>query len=208
MEIASGQTVTANSTTASITLINSGSFEATASLTSTQVAQVKVGDQALVSVDGLTGTLTGTVSRVGPVSASGTSYTYPLIVALPAGSHGISGGSTAQVQVVLHEVTYALAVPTSAVHTTGLNASYVMVLKSGHETRTPVSVGAVGSPYTQITKGLTLGTTVVLADLSEAIPASSNATTGRFGGARLGGAGGGVTGFAGLAGRGGTAATG
>ena len=208
MDIVSGQTVSANSTTSSITLINSGSFEATASLTSTQVAQVKVGDQALVSVDGLTGTLTGTVSRVGPVSASGTSYTYPLIVALPAGSHGISGGSTAQVQVVLHEVTYALAVPTSAVHTTGLNASYVMVLKSGHETRTPVSVGAVGSPYTQITKGLTLGTTVVLADLSEAIPASSNATTGRFGGARLGGAGGGATGFAGFAGRGGAAATG
>ena len=159
MDIAAGQAVTANSTTSSITLINSGSFEATASLTSTQVAQIDVGDKALVTVDGVSGTITGTVSRVGPVSASGTSYTYPLVVALPTGSHGISGGASAQVEVVLHEVSYALAVPTSAVHTIAAVNSYVILLKSGHETRTKVSVGAVGSPYTQITSGLALGAT-------------------------------------------------
>jgi multidrug efflux pump subunit AcrA (membrane-fusion protein) len=195
VDLAADQAVSAGSTTSSITVINSGSFDATASLTSTQVAQVKVGDTALVTVDGVTGTLSGTVSRVGPVNSSSSGYTYPLVVALPAGAHGISGGSTAQVRVVLHQVTYALAVPTSAVHTTGANASYVMVLKAGKETRTTVSVGAVGSAYTQITSGLEVGTPVVLADLSTPIPTSSNATTtGRAGGRGLTGGAGGFTG--------------
>jgi multidrug efflux pump subunit AcrA (membrane-fusion protein) len=206
VDLAAGQSVSAGSTTASITVINSGSFEATASLTSTQVAQVKVGDTALVTVDGVNGTLSGTVSRVGPVDSSSSGYTYPLVVALPAGAHGISGGSTAQVQVVLHQVTYALAVPTSAVHTTGVNVSYVLVLKGGHETRTTVSVGAVGSAYTQITSGLEPGMTVVLADLSTPIPASSNTTTGRFGGRTLPGGGTGFTGGGGGFARAGAAA--
>ena len=98
-----GQTVTAGSTSDAITIINSGSYQATGSLTSTQAAEVKVGDQALVTVNGKSGTLAGTVSRVGPVDASSSSYTYPLIVLLSGGSHGIAAGSTAQVQVVLHD---------------------------------------------------------------------------------------------------------
>ena len=124
------------------------------------------------------------------MATSGTSYTYPLIVALPAGSHGIAAGSTAQVQVVLHEVDATLAVPTSAVHTTGTDSSYVFVLESGQEVRKKISVGVVGGVYTQVTSGITEGTTVVLAHLSEAVPTSStNTSTRGFGGAGFGGGG-------------------
>ena len=45
--------------------------------------------------------------------------------------------------------------------------------------RTPVQIGAVGTDYTQITRGITAGTVVVLANLDEAVPSSS--TTTRFG---------------------------
>jgi RND family efflux transporter MFP subunit len=199
--LTSGQTVAAGSSSDAITIINASSYQATASLTSTQAAQVKVGDKASVTVNGITSTLTGTVSRVGPVDVSGSSYTYPLIVVLSGGSHGIAAGSTAQVQVVLREAVNALAVPTSAVHTSGTR-SYVFVPESGQETRKTISVGVVGNIYTQVTSGVTKGTTVVLANLSEAVPASStSATTGRFGG----GAGFGGGGFAGGAGSGGFA---
>ncbi len=142
-----------------------------------------------------------------------------MIVVLSGGSHGIAAGSTAQVQVVLHQVDNTRAVPTSAVHTVGTATSYVMVLQSGTTIRKKVSVGVVGSVYTQITSGLSEGTTVVLADLSAAVPSSSTtASTGGFGGGGFGGGGfggggggfggGGIGGGAGRFGGGGAAAGG
>jgi HlyD family secretion protein len=175
-----GGSVTAGSTSDAITVINAGSFQATATLTGVQSSQVKVGDRARVTEDGIAGTLDGTVARVGPVDTNGSSYTYPLIVALPAGSHGIAAGSSARVEVVLHELDATLAVPSSAVNTVAPGYSYVVVLRSGRAVRRRVSVGVVGAAYTQITSGITHGTVVVLADLSAGVP-SSNTATGGFG---------------------------
>jgi HlyD family secretion protein len=192
VSLATGQSVTAGSTTDIVTIVNSGSYQITSSLTSTQASQVKVGDSALVTVDGEDGTLTGTVARVGPVDTSGSSDTYPLIVALPAGSHGIADGSTAQVQVVLHEVVGTLSVPTSSVHVTGTASGYVDIVQDGGLVRKKVTIGAIGGSSTQITSGISAGTSVVLADLSEAVPSSSASTSTRtFGGGGLSGAGGG-----------------
>jgi RND family efflux transporter MFP subunit len=195
LSITAGQSVTAGSTNDIVTIINSGSYQVTSSLTSTQASQVKVGDTALVTVDGEDGTLTGTVARLGPVDTSGSSDTYPLIVALPAGSHGIAIGSTAQVQVVLHQVVGTLSVPTSAVHVTGTTSAYVNIVRSGQLVRKKVTIGAIGGSATQITSGISPGTSVVLADLSEAVPSSSTGTSTRiFGGGGFSGDRGGPSG--------------
>jgi HlyD family secretion protein len=182
--LSNGQSVTAGSSGDAITIINSGSYQSTSSLTSSQVAEVAVGDQAQVTVDGTTGTISGTVSRVGPVDVSGTSYTYPLVVALTSTGAGIAAGSTSQVQIDLAHAGNTLVVPTSAVHTTSTHDSYVIVLQAGKQTDKKVSLGVVGDIYTQITAGITKGTTLVLANLSQAVPSSStNSTTRTFGGA-------------------------
>ncbi len=181
--LAAGQSVTAGSASAAITIINTDAYAVTASLPSSQAAAVHVGDAASVTVNGTTGTLAGTVSRVGPVNTSASGDTYPLIVALAPGSHGIAAGSTAQVQVVLRQVDHALAVPTSAVSTGGTHDSSVVVLVAGNPVRRKVTVGVVGARYTQITSGISANMMVVLADLSQAVPSSStNSSTNSFGG--------------------------
>lgn len=181
--LAAGQSVTAGSASAVITIINTDAYAVTASLPSSQSAAVHVGDEASVTINGTTGTLAGTVSRVGPVNTSASGDTYPLIVALAPGSHGIAAGSTAQVQVVLRQVDHALAVPTSAVSTGGTHGSSVVVLVAGSPVRRRVTVGVVGARYTQITSGISANMTVVLADLSLAVPSSStNSSTNGFGG--------------------------
>ncbi len=196
--LSAGQSVSSGSTSDAISVINSGSYQVVSSVTGAQSRQVKVGDSALVTVNGTTSTLRGTVARVGPAGTTGSQYTYPVIVALPAGSHGIAAGSSAVVQVVLHDVAHTLAVPSSAVNTRAAGASYVVVLQSGHETRLRVKVGIVGSLYTQITSGLQRGTTVVLANLGAAVPSSNTSSSFRgFGGAGLGGAGFGGAGLGG-----------
>ncbi len=208
--LAAGQTVSAGSTSAAITVINTGGYQATASLTSDQVGEVKVGDHVQVTVDGAPGTLNGVVSRVGPVNTSGSSDTYPVVVAMdPPAPESIAVGSGGALQIDVASASRALVVPTSAVHATSAGNAYVMVLRSGKEVTQRVSVGVVGDIYTQVTAGLRVGDKVVLADLSQPVPSSSSnplsAIRGLLGGGGAGAffrAGGGGLGGGGLGGGG------
>lgn len=199
VNVTAGQSVQAGSTSETIVIVNSGSFQTTSSLTSSQVAEVAVGDTAQVTVDGASGPMGGTVSRVGPVNATSSSVTYPLVIALNASPPGAADGATARISVDVAQASNALVVPTSAVHTTAANRSYVIEVSAGQETEKSVIVGVVGSLYTQIMSGITKGAQVVLADYSQSVPSSSSSTGRTFGGAgglgggtfRVGGGGGG-----------------
>ena len=68
--ISPGDTVSADSSTEVIEIIGTQSFEVVGTLSSTQVPSVKVGDRAGVQVDGVDGTIDGTVSQVGPVQSA------------------------------------------------------------------------------------------------------------------------------------------
>jgi RND family efflux transporter MFP subunit len=194
-----GDTVSANSSTETIEIISTSSYEVTGTLTSTQVTAVKVGYPATVSVDGGAGHVAGTVSQVGPVQASTTGYSYPVVVALPAAAKGMFSGSTAAVSIRTGGVSNVAALPTSAI-LTGTARSYVLVLSaSGALTEKKVKTGLVGDVYTQVLSGVKVGQSVVLANLSEAVPSSNTATVGGFGGG-AGGFGGGAGGFGGAGG--------
>jgi multidrug efflux pump subunit AcrA (membrane-fusion protein) len=188
-----GDTVSAHSTTSDIVIIGTHSFEVAGTLTSSQVSSVKVGFPADVAVDGTNGSFEGTVSQVGPVQASTSGYSYPVVVVLPASATGLFAGSTADMSIMTQHATNVLAVPTSAVQTEGTR-SFVLQMSSGTPERKVVKVGIVGGVYTQVLSGLHRGTTVVLANLSTPVPASSTTVTGGFGG---GGGFGGAGGFTG-----------
>ncbi|MFZ0252007.1 MAG: efflux RND transporter periplasmic adaptor subunit [Acidimicrobiales bacterium] len=191
--IAVGDTVSADSSTEIITIVGTKSYEVQATLDSSQIPSVKVGQSSSVEVDGVTQTLDGTVSQVGPVQSGDSGYTYPVVVSLPESASGIFSGSTADVNISTGAVSHVVAVPTSAVQTVG-SVSYVEELDKGVLTRKIVKVGMVGDEYTQVLSGLSPGQSVVLADYAEPVP-SSNTETNTFGGG-LGGLGGG-TGFGG-----------
>jgi multidrug efflux pump subunit AcrA (membrane-fusion protein) len=53
----------------------------------------------------------------------------------------------------------------------------VTVLDGGAASTVSVTVGTVGSTWTEIADGLTVGQTVVLADLSEALPGSATSSS-------------------------------
>jgi RND family efflux transporter MFP subunit len=176
-----GDTVSANSTTSVIVIVGTESYEVTGTLSSTQVASVKVGYSAQVAVDGKTGTLAGTVAQVGPVQSSTTGYTYPVVVALPATASGLYSGSSANVAISTGNAKDVLAIPSSAVMIQGTRY-YVQTLSSGTPVDTTIKVGIVGDVYTQVLSGLKVGDSVVLANYSEAVPSSNTTTVGGFGG--------------------------
>jgi trimeric autotransporter adhesin len=188
--LSAGQSLSAGSTSAAITITDPGSYQANASLTSSQVGEVVTGDSVEVTIDGQSGSFRGTVTRVGPVSSGSSGYTYPLVVALANGSlapNTTVAGSTAQVAVSTAQASHTVVVPTSAVHIASAGTAYVMTVRSGRETRTNVKLGVVGDLYTQITSGLSAGAEVVLADKSQPVPSSSSNSTSTS--RRLGGTG-------------------
>ena len=82
-------------------------------------------------------------------------------------------------------VSNVVAVPTSAVETTG-NRSYVLVLDNGILARKVIKIGMIGDTYTQVVSGLKDGQSVILADYAEAVPSSNtDLTTALGGGGRL-----------------------
>jgi multidrug efflux pump subunit AcrA (membrane-fusion protein) len=195
VDIAAGDTVSADSSTDIITIIGTKSYEVEGTLSSSQVPSVKVGQSATVQVDGTTGSVEGTVSQVGPVQSSDGEYSYPVVVDLPASNSTLFTGSTANVVIDTGSVSDVLAVPTSAVETTGTR-SYVLETDKGELTRKVVKVGMVGDTYTQVLSGLSAGQSIVLADYAQAVPSSNTDLTNALGGG--GGFGGG--GFGGGAG--------
>src|SRR6201999_4264526 len=92
-------------------------------------------------------------------------------------------GSSAQVSLLLRTVKGAITVPNSALTRVGTStsAAFVTMLTNGKATRTQVTTGAGGTAATEVTKGLSAGDIVVLADRSASLPANSSTSTRVFG---------------------------
>jgi len=195
-----GQTVSANSTSKTVTILGPGQYEVSTTIGLSLIDQLKVGDQAGVTVNGIATPLTGKVSMIGVLSSSSTSATtttttaYPITVLLDPTSTTLYQGAGASVAITVDNVANVLTVPTSAVHTTGSQHT-VSVLQNGAVSTIAVQIGAVGVDRTQITAGIRSGQEVVLADLNLPMATSAapvNRAVGRGGNAGgQGGAGGG-----------------
>jgi macrolide-specific efflux system membrane fusion protein len=185
-------------------IIGTAAFDADASISSADVAQVQVGDQAQLTVSGSATPVYGTVSSLGLVAtvSSGVA-TFPVTISVTGTPSGLYSGMTATTSIIVLDRSNVLTVPSSAVHTLG-TSSFVYELSKGKEVEHTVTVGAVGTTLTQITAGLASGDKVVLANLAAVIPTAGTSTS-PFGGG-LGGLGGGgafrITGGGGLGGGG------
>jgi trimeric autotransporter adhesin len=196
VNITSGQQVTgsqASDTSADFVIEGAGGEEATTTVSVSDVGEIKVGQPATITLDGSATPINGEVAAIGMLSTSSStgSASYPVTIALAAGTPTLFAGSDAQVAITLAKVSDAVTVPTSAVVGIGAD-TFVTVLRAGKPVTVSVVVGATGPVATQITSGLTVGEQVVLADLGTPLPTNTNpfAARGLTGGGGFGGRGG------------------
>jgi len=159
------------------------------------IASLRTGLHAVVQPDGGTTPATGTVNAIGllPSSAPGTSpTTYPLTVLVPTPSGSFFDGGRASVSIVEKVARDVVTVPNSA-----LIGGTVRVMQGSSVVPSRVQTGAVGALTTEVTSGVSPGQQVVLADLSQPLPASSTTITRRLTGGGGGGRGGGAGGLGG-----------
>lgn len=152
-----------SSSSAQIVVISTGSWIVDASVGSADLAELKKGLQVEITPSDTTTKVFGTVSSVGIVasSTSSGSATFPVVIAVTGSPSGLYAGGTADLTIIVKQLSDVLTVPTAAVHSdNGKTVVYQQV--GGNQVSTPVTVGAVYGTSTQVTSGLKAGDKVVV----------------------------------------------
>jgi membrane fusion protein, macrolide-specific efflux system len=181
----------ASSSSAQIVVIDPSHFTVAATVDDTEIAQIKQGLQAVITPNGATTPVYGTVSSVGMIASSTSGVTtYPITIAVTGAQPTLHDGASANVSIVVKQLNDVLAVPTAALHFTGNEVSVSRLVK-GHNVNTPVTIGQASGIETQIKSGLSVGDTIVVPVIrrTTGTTRSGTGTRGGFGGGGFGGGG-------------------
>ncbi len=127
------------------------------------VAKLRLGQVANVTVDALSGArMTGKVTSLDPVATISQGVpVYGIDIAIDAPASGLRAGMSGTASVIIASKQGVLTVPNSVVRTVG-GRRVVQVLKDGEAVETPVQLGLANDSVTEVTAGLAEGDTVVL----------------------------------------------
>ncbi len=201
---ASTSSSSSSSSSAQVAVVSTGSYIVNASVDSSDVSQVKVGDQATITVSGSTTPIYGTVGSVGllATTTSGVS-SFPVVIDVTGSPSGVYGGSSVTVSIITEELQDVVVVPTTAITYAGNNTE-VTVDSAGKRVTRAVQIGAASNGETQVTSGLSVGDKIYVTTVSFHGATGTGTRTGRglFGGSGFGGGTGGGFGGAGAGGGG------
>ena len=147
-------------------MVSTGSYIVNASVDSSDVSQVKVGDQATITVSGSTTPIYGTVGSVGllATTTSGVS-SFPVVIDVTGSPSGVYGGSSVTVSIITEELQDVVVVPTTAISYAGNNTE-VTVDSAGKRVTRAVQIGAASNGETQVTSGLSVGDKIYVTTVS------------------------------------------
>lgn len=163
-------------------VIASDTFDVTTDVVESDLASVKLGQDAIIDIDALDAQVTGKVTAISPVASSdGSVVSFPVTVTIADAPADARAGMSADVTITIASATDVLTVPTSALQ--GRNGDYTVrtLGADGTPVSTPVQVGLVTDSLAEITGGLDEGTAVVTGTTAELLQVA-NQTTGGFGG--------------------------
>lgn len=185
---------TSAASSAQVVVLGSDGYVVNATVDDTEVGQLEQGDEVTITPDGATTPVYGTVDTIGLVATSTSGVaSYPVTVDVTGTPPGLHVGAGASLSVVVKQVSDALVVPTTALHTSG-SATTVQVKQGARTVSRTVTTGQTQGGRTQILSGLNEGDLVVVPAATNRAGRSGAGTTGRTGGGGLGGGGGGFGG--------------
>ena len=196
---AASSSSTSSSAGGQVVVVSTGSYIVNASVSSTNVALLQVGDQATITPSGATTPVYGTVGSIGLVATttSGVS-SFPVVIDVTGSPASLYGGTSANVSIIVKELQGVVVVPTTAISYTSGTAS-VTLDQGGAKVVQPVTTGIAAAGQTQIVSGLQAGQKIYVTTVSFRGPLG----TGRSGAGGFGGFGGGGAGGFGGGGAGG-----
>lgn len=162
-------------------VIDAATFQVTADVVETDLAAMKVGQTASVSISALSTVVPGLVTAIAPTttgSTTGAVVSYAVTVSLDHPPATVRVGMTANVTITTDSVTNVMTVPAASLRGTPGAYTVLVLGADGTPTAQPVQVGLVTNTTAQIKSGLTVGQQVVTG-----INTPQTATSGANGGA-------------------------
>jgi HlyD family secretion protein len=164
-----------------IGLADMHNLEIEGQLAEVDIAKVKIGQAAEITLDALPGvTLQGKVTEISPAgTVTQGVVNYPVTISLVDPDPAARPGMTANVNIVVDERQNVLVVPNRAIRTQG-KQRFVTVVFEGQRIQTAVQTGLSNDSMTEVTSGLKEGDEVV-------INSTTTSTTGGMPGGMPGG---------------------
>lgn len=173
---------------AAITML-AGTLQITTSVVESDIAAIKVGQQADITVSAIDASLKGVVVSIDPVgSSSGNSgvVSFAVVVQLDAPPAELRPGMSADISIVAASATNVLSIPSRALSGSAGNYTVRVVAGDGTVSVRSVEVGLVTSSLAEIKSGLQAGERVVTGTSSTQ---NSTSNGGGFGGGAFPGGG-------------------
>lgn len=160
----SGSDTSASTSSGAITVVSTGRYVVDATVASSDVAKVKKGMQAEITVSGMDDTVYGTVTEVGLVAETDSSgaAAFPVTVTVTGKRDDLFAGTSADLAIVTSQRADVLTVDSRALKTDG-DTTYVDKVTdtaSGATTKTVVKTGEAAGMVTEVTSGLAEGDVV------------------------------------------------
>ncbi|HAM44818.1 MAG TPA: hypothetical protein DCM67_07375 [Propionibacteriaceae bacterium] len=148
---------------APFTVVDPAKMNFEAAVNESDIAAVKAGQTATVSLDSFTDSFPATVLRVSAAPTANTTgtVTFAVRLSIDTGSQGVLQGMSGSANIVTQSIPDALTVPIQSVITQG-SGSIVYVVDANNVVHAqPVTVGGSTDTLAQIITGLSAGQTVV-----------------------------------------------
>jgi multidrug efflux pump subunit AcrA (membrane-fusion protein) len=152
---------TDTTSTAAVTLQSTGHYVVSATVSSSDVQQLKEGLQAEITPTGVTDTVYGTVTSVGLVAQTSSSgaAVFPVTISVTGTRKDLYAGTSADASIIVKQVADVLTVPSRALRTSD-GTTYVTKLVDGKSVKTTVVTGTTYGMSTEVTQGLKAGDVV------------------------------------------------
>ena len=171
LPFAVGDSVT---TSDEVIVIGEGSIKVTIDVSETSYLQVAAGQKATLTQAGLP-TVEGHVASKNLVPNDDGS-TFPVtIIATGEAAQAFASGATVTTSITIGSDSDAVVVPVSAVTRDGTSAT-AKVLSDGAVKTVSLTLGSVGDTLVAVTKGISVGDRIVIADATTALPTAGTTT--------------------------------
>ncbi len=172
-------------------VVDSTTLQITTDVVESDLADIKIGQEAAVTVSAIDADLTGMVSAISPVASSDSGsgvVSYPVTITLTDAPATARAGMSADVTITIQSAKDVLTVPAEALRGSDGDYSVMVLGADGQPQAQPVEVGLVTNTTAEIKSGLAEGQAVVTGTAS-AQNATTNPTGGFGGGVAIPGGG-------------------
>ena len=155
-----GTTVLVQPQTIVVVLQESGELEARATIPESRLSLVRIGDPALIHVEGIAAPIQTEVQAVAD-AIEPTSRTYTVRMRVANADHALKAGVFARIEIMPQSKREVLIVPRAAIRSED-GLTRVFTVHDGRATPVPVTLGAVAETEVEVLDGLRVDTPVIV----------------------------------------------